>query len=244
MDFEKELQRMPSHQVFSSEDVFKVFLQTDPHLGRALFLKRFAQLTQAGHFARVGRDAYVLNEGKRVSYRYAPSPKGEALLAGLLRHYPQMKAVLFESVQYNEFVNHLFAHNTIFLSIPRAFGADVFEALKGDYDALLLFPNVQTYTRYWREDSIVITPLLSEAPLGKETPHQACLEKILVDSFASPLLEESLSVSEWPALFTEAFARYIIDEDTLFRYARRRHCEEKLLHFIQEQTSIRLWTKR
>jgi hypothetical protein len=60
------------------------------------------------------------------------------------------------------------------------------------------------------------------------------LEKILVDLFAEPLIMASVSESEYPAIYEDAFTRYVIDKKALFRYANRRKVDKKISEFIRE----------
>ena len=90
---------------------------------------------------------------------------------------------------------------------------------------------------------IVIVKLTTEAPKGKKISWHTRLEKLLVDIVAEPLLSASISQAEYPHIYTDAFERYIVDENTLFRYARRRRASNKIRNLIREETDIVLRTK-
>ena len=59
----------------------------------------------------------------------------------------------------------------------------------------------------------------------------------------APLLQESVSESEYVAIFDGAFTRYVIDESCLFRYAKRRAADIKIKRFIKEKTTRTLRTE-
>jgi len=59
-----------------------------------------------------------------------------------------------------------------------------------------------------------------------------------------PLLQESISESEYEAIFENAFARYVVNESCLFRYARRRAADKRIKRFIKEKTGIILKTEQ
>ena len=91
---------------------------------------------------------------------------------------------------------------------------------------------------------IVIQKMTTEAPKRKKDPWKARLEKLLVDLLTEPLWLESIGESELPTIYEDAFARYVIDESCLFRYAARRNAEKKIRTFITEKTTITLRIKR
>jgi hypothetical protein len=70
------------------------------------------------------------------------------------------------------------------------------------------------------------------------------LEKLLVDVVADPLLLDSVSESEYPTIYEDAFSMYVVDESCLFRYAARRAVDKKIKKLIREKTNITLRTKR
>ena len=91
---------------------------------------------------------------------------------------------------------------------------------------------------------IVINKLTTEAPKSDGIPWHTRLEKLLVDAVADPLLRDSVSESEFPTIFEDAFSMYVIDESCLFRYAARRAVDKKIKELISEKTNITLRTKR
>ena len=53
----------------------------------------------------------------------------------------------------------------------------------------------------------------------------------------------SISESEYPGVYMDAFARYYIDENCLFRYANRRKSAKKIKKLLHDKTDIILKTK-
>lgn len=56
---------------------------------------------------------------------------------------------------------------------------------------------------------------------------QEALEKLLVDVVADPLLLDSVSESEYPTIYEDAFSKYVVDESCLFQYAARRAVDKE-----------------
>lgn len=48
---------------------------------------------------------------------------------------------------------------------------------------------------------------------------------------------------EIPTVYEEAFLKYVIDESSLFRYAKRRGADKKIKKFIQDETNVQLRRK-
>lgn len=66
----------------------------------------------SGSVTHIGRDRYVFNGSKRV-YDCHYSSEACRIAEKIQRKYPFADFRIFELTQLNEFVNHLFAHNTI-----------------------------------------------------------------------------------------------------------------------------------
>lgn len=229
---------------FTRKELLESFRMAGYMLSEASFYKRIEELVKDGQIIRVGRNVYSLPDDKRLLYEYKYSELAEEVAQEISQEYPYVNFSIFEFVQLNDFVNHLIAHNVIFLSVDTEVIEFVFESLKEKYPGkVLINPSIEIYHQYWSDNMIVILKLTTEAPKGQKIPWHTRLEKLLVDIVAEPLLLESISQGEYPQIYTDAFERYIIDENGLFRYARRRRATSKIKKLIGEETSIVLRTK-
>ena len=95
------------------------------------------------------------------------------------------------------------------------------------YAHLLYKPNKADYALYWKKDCIVVTDMISEAPLSASAPHEICLEKMLVDMYCDKLISSAYSKSEYPEVLKQAMETYHIESTKMMRYARRRGREDK-----------------
>ena len=213
-------------------------------LSEASFYKKVEELVKNGQIIRVGRNVYSLPDNKRLAYEYKYSELAEEVAQEIAQQYPYVNFSIFEFVQLNDFVNHLIAHNVIFLSVEADIMDFVFETLRDKYPGkVLINPTVEIYHQYWSDNMIVLGKLTTEAPKGQKASWHTRLEKMLVDIMAEPLLLASISRAEYPHIYEDAFDRYIVDENGLFRYASRRKVTKKIKELIRKETDIVLRTK-
>ena len=230
---------------FNRTDLRDAFVADGNCMSPSVLKKELNKLLDEGKIARVGRNAYCIPAKGEISYEYAYSQLAEEVADIVKMNHPFLEFSITELIQVNEFVNHQIAHNILFLSVEEELKEFVFETLKEKYPGkVLLNPDVELFHQYWSENMIVIQKMTTEAPKRKKDPWKARLEKLLVDLLTEPLWLESIGESELPTIYEDAFARYVIDESCLFRYAARRNAEKKIRTFITEKTAITLRIKR
>ena len=229
---------------FTRKELLESFRMAGYMLSEASFYKKVEELVKSGQIIRVGRNVYSLPDDKRLTYEYKYSELAEEVAQEIAQQYPYVNFSIFEFVQLNDFVNHLIAHNVIFLSVEAEIMDFVFETLRDKYPGkVLINPTVEIYHQYWSDNMIVLGKLTTEAPKGQKASWHTRLEKMLVDIMAEPLLLASISRAEYPHIYEDAFDRYIIDENGLFRYASRRKVTKKIKELIRKETDIVLRTK-
>ena len=229
---------------FTRKELLESFRMAGYMLSEASFYKKVEELVKSGQIIRVGRNVYSLPDDKRLTYEYKYSELAEEVAQEIVQQYPYVNFSIFEFVQLNDFVNHLIAHNVIFLSVEAEIMDFVFETLRDKYPGkVLINPTVEIYHQYWSDNMIVLGKLTTEAPKGQKASWHTRLEKMLVDIMAEPLLLASISRAEYPHIYEDAFDRYIIDENGLFRYASRRNVTKKIKELIIKETDIVLRTK-
>ena len=229
---------------FTRKELLESFRMAGYMLSEASFYKKVEELVKNGQIIRVGRNVYSLPDDKRLTYEYKYSELAEEVAQEIAQQYPYVNFSIFEFVQLNDFVNHLIAHNVIFLSVEAEIMDFVFETLRDKYPGkVLINPTVEIYHQYWSDNMIVLGKLTTEAPKGQKATWHTRLEKMLVDIMAEPLLLASISRAEYPHIYEEAFDRYVVDENGLFRYASRRKVTKKIKELIRKETDIVLRTK-
>lgn len=187
-----------------------------------------------GEIIHVGRDQYAVSD-KRRNYQYKYSEAAVQIASVIRKEYPNVDFRVFELTQLNAFVNHLLAHNTIFVSVENDVIDFVFDTLRNEYPGrVMLKPKIEEYYRYLVDDQIVILRLPTETPKGTGEVWHSRIEKILVDIVVDKLLAKIVSPSEYKTIFTEAYERYLIDENTMFRYANRKGAGKKFRECMME----------
>ena len=232
-------------ETFSKVEALKSFRNGGFPLSDASFEKKFTSFLKNGEIIRVAKGVYSLPKKAVCPYKYEYSDFAKELASYLIEQYPLIDFSIAELIQLNEFANHLIGHNTIFLSVDADSEDFVFEALKNRYfGRVLCRPSLGTYDKYKCDDVIVVNKLVTESPRVRDAHWQTRLEKLLFDLVADPLLSKSISQSEYPEIYDNAFFSCPVDESSLFRYAKRRGVYEEVLKIIKEETNIILKTNR
>ncbi|MBQ4559507.1 MAG: hypothetical protein IJA54_04185 [Tyzzerella sp.] len=235
------LKFLENEKTFSRTELMDILRMNGEEIGEASFKAALQKLLKEGVIVRVGRNAYcVANNGIRV-YDYAYSEEATQVAECLNEKFPHLEFTIMDFVQLNEFVNHQLSHNVMFVSVEGDLGEFVFDTLRELYPGkVLINPSVEVYHQYWYDGMIVIGKLVSEAPMGQKEKWHTRIEKLLVDLFTNSILHSSISESELPKIYEEAFAKYAVDESCLFRYAKRRGAEKKIREFIAQKTNVQL----
>lgn len=97
-------------------------------------------------------------------------------------------------------------------------------------------PGEKEFDLYWSRDEIVVTDIISEAPLRTDEPHRIMLEKMLVDMVADKLISTTYSKAELSDVIEQAQSRYYLDKVRLLRYARRRNREKEMKQYLEGST--------
>lgn len=175
--------------------------------------------------------------GTRSEYRPNYSDQALRLIDILSKAFPHVSFTVFETVLMNEFLNHLVAQNTVFIQAEKESSIFLFRFLQEQgYTNLLYKPSIKDFSLYWTKDSIIVTNLISEAPVLEEKPHSICLEKLLVDMYADKLISSSYSKAEFPEMLHLARSRYQLNTAKLLRYARRRNKEKEITRLLNEES--------
>jgi len=89
---------------------------------------------------------------------------------------------------------------------------------------------------YWTVGSIIVTDMVSEAPLRTDEPYVITLEKMLVDMYADKLIAASYSKAEYSDVIEQAEKYYLLDKKRMLRYARRRNKFKELSSYLKGRT--------
>ena len=221
---------------YSHQDLIKLLENDYPQMRESSYHWAVCGMLKSGNITRIARNAYVVqNERGKPLYRPAYSDLAAKIIRQVSDKYPSVRFTVFETALMNDFLNHLVAQNTVFIQVEKDISIFVFRFLQElGYEHLLYKPKKEDYALYWEKDCIVVTDMISEAPLSASAPHEICLEKMLVDMYCDKLISAAYSKSEYPQVLQQAMETYRIESTKMMRYAKRRGREDEIKEILEE----------
>jgi hypothetical protein len=232
-------------EVFSRKDLLKAVKERNPSYNAGSFNRQFSKLLSSGQIGRTGEDMYiaVTPETSRQIYTHAsPSKELLGVEAFLSTEFYLADFIAWETIQLNEFLNHLLAQNAVIVMVERMLMDAFYERLKGEFTSVLFSPKPEDYQRYRSNGAIIVEKLSSRYPKNPKQRHGYSIEKLIVDLFAEKIIKETVSYGDYPAALELIFQRYRVNETKLFNYARSRYVDAEIRMMIKSETSIRLYT--
>lgn len=235
--YELTSKKLEAGQRYSHQELIGLLRRDYPHMRDSSYHWAICGMLKTGEIIKTARNVYMVPDGKEKRiYRPVYSDLVSKLMMQIAEKYPSIQFTMFETGLMNEFLNHLIAQNTIFIQLEKEISIFVFRFLQENgYECLLYKPKKADYALYWKKDCIVVTNLISEAPLSAAAPHEICLEKVLVDMSCDKLISSTFSKSEYPQVLHQAIKTYRIETAKMMRYARRRGRESEIKHILEER---------
>lgn len=232
----KELRNAFAHnQSVSVNDLIRFFKGFNEEIGRSTVDWRIYELTKLGILHRVSRGIYSLSETSHFKPEVSHSLK---LLFGIVKNqFPYLNICVWNTKLINEFMLHQPGRFYTILELDKDSMESVFYELKDQGRDVFLNPSEEVLSKYMvsKKDPIIITSLITEAPLEKINGIKtASLEKILVDICSNETLFVAQQGAELTRIYETAFEKYTISETKLLRYARRRNRKEVVERFIKK----------
>lgn len=136
----------------------------------------------------------------------------------------------------NEFAQHLSAYPFILVDVERDVSESVFFRLKEEFKGVFFRPG-ETIINDLLPDfhlPIIVRYLASESPLNEvNNIFTVTIEKLLADVFCD-MEFNFLAGSERRAIFSNAYFKYVVNENKLLRYAARKGRRPDLHKYLQE----------
>ena len=197
-------------------------------------------LVKSGILERTGRGKYILGLKRKI---YTPPLENEIKgIYGLIQEEkPLLECCVWRTSIVNEFTLHQPGRFAQMVEIERDGLDAVFDLLRDNYSNVYLTPSDELLDRYiaYQNDAIIIIPLTSEAPTQNiDGIRTTTIEKLLVDLIADVKLYETFQGAELAYIIKEAFRKYPINKDKMFRYARRRRKGGKVENMIEMSLQI------
>lgn len=229
---------MKENAVYTRKQVCDFILKKKPGLSNNSLKWIISDMVKNGAIFNIQRGMYSLtNDNDNTFEKYVPTVNNELILLceKIKTRFPLIEYVCFESIQLNEFLNHLIAKNTYYIYVEKDASSAVFRYLQeeGIYN-ILYKPTTKEFDSYWKEKSIIILDLISEYPKNKYDSHIMSIEQLLVDIISEKSLTYLYSKSEIVNIYKSVNKKYKIDYSKLYRYARRRNKEEETKEIMKE----------
>ena len=233
--YDTTVDQLESDKIYSHNSLITLLRKYNPDVKESSYNWAITGMIKGGIITKRGYDEYSLSDDKdKPVFSPSYSELSQSIIGSVENNYPLIRFTVFETVLLNEFLNHLIAQNTIFVQVEKNVSIFVFRYLQeAGYDNVLYRPSKQDFSLYWNRDMIVVTDLISEAPIKSADPHSISLEKMLVDIISDKCIQSSYSGAEYKNIISQAMGRYSVDVKKMLRYARRRNNEAYINDFIQ-----------
>ena len=233
--YEGIIEKLEFSRTYSHKELLGLLKRIKPNLADTTYHWSISCLMRDGKIFRRGYDAYSLSRGEKLrEYQPFYSDETKNLINLIANRYPHVSFTVFETVLMNDFLNHLIAQNTIFVQVEKESSIYVFRYLQDEgYDNVLYKPRQDDMTLYWSKGCIIVTDMVSEAPLRAVEPHVITLEKMLVDMLADKLILASYSKAEYTDVIEQAESRFFLDKKRMLRYAKRRNRYKEICNYLE-----------
>ena len=233
--YEEVLDRIDDKKIYCHKELMDELRKLKTDLSESTYHWAISGLVRDGGLTRLGYDSYSLSSDiPKDEYMPVYSDTAERLIRLISEKYPYVQFTVFETVLMNEFLNHLIAQNTVFIQVEKESSIYVFRFLQDQGIQNVMYkPGKKDFNLYWAKDSVIVTDMISEAPIRLNKPHYIMLEKMLVDISADKLIATTFSKAELPDVYEQAQSRYLLDKVRMLRYARRRNQQDVLLKYLE-----------
>jgi hypothetical protein len=228
---------------FSKNELISEIRQIKPDYNDENLKRSLSRLIKSGKLNRIAKGIYIVPKYKKLIYSYESMNSTAIDVKNcIINDFPLIDFIMLEMVQFNEFMNHQIAQNTIFIETERDVDKAVFERLKENYNSVLYFPKLEVFFLYREADCIVIKSLPYRYPKNIIDKHGISIEKLIVDLFSNELIKKSLNGADYPEALRDIFSKYQINETRLFGYAALRRVDSELKKMLNNE-EIKLYTR-
>lgn len=183
--------------------------------------------------SHIGHGLYQLSSGNT----YIPQLSARVIKISkfIRKNFPTTSYCTWDSGMINEFAQHFSAYPFILVDVERDVSDSVYFRLKEEFKGVFLRPS-ETIINDLLPDfqlPIIVRYLTSESPLNEvNNIFTVTIEKLLADVFCD-MEFNFLAGSERRAIFSNAYFKYVVNENKLLRYAARKGRRPDLHKYIQ-----------
>jgi hypothetical protein len=219
---------------FETKDIVEFYKTFEPDIKNTTIHWRIYSLIQNGIIRRIGRGKYTLKN--KPNYLPEIPKKLKAINSILKKNFPFSTYCLWSSFFLNEFTIHQSIKSFFLIEVEKDSVESIFHFLKDRKYKVFIEPSREVFDNYALGESnfIIVKSLISEAPLQKiKNLSTVTLEKLLVDIFCDDIIFSAYQGNEMKTIFSEAYKKYSINENKLFRYTDRRGKKEQMKKYLK-----------
>ena len=208
--------------IYNENDIIDAIKELNSSISETKIKWILFEMEKENKITRIGTKKYITN-GNSYTYNYE-SDIAIKLDSFLTDNFSQVKSIIFETKQLNEWSNFLISQNIIIVEVELGFESIVFDKLMesfGDKYTILLSPSDEMISRYLRDELIIVRTLYSRSPIKRKS-HIITLEKLIVDCIADKYFNKLLGTYGTEYLIGVIKSNYTINESKMFTYAKRR----------------------
>lgn len=219
---------------FTCNQIIRTITGSVPASSASIY-RKINELIAAGTIVRTDRNTYTFGNESLKSYTFEYSELAKSVASMIETNYTDVNFTVFETRQFNEFMNLQIGKNTVLVSVESGLENYIFQDLSEKYPGkVLLKPTKEIMWTYLQENSIIINKLPTEAPKSASEKWMTVPEKFLVDLAADKILKALITPSQIEYIYEGYLNHYQIDIKKMLRYARRRTCEDTLKVYIEQ----------
>ncbi len=223
-----------NEQTINESDILDILIKKHPDISGTALKWEFYHFIKENSLIRIGRKKYAKNA--RIYDYYYQSNLTSLIDKYLSKVFPNIKIVLWESKQLNEWLNLLMNVNIIYIEVEKEYVDYVFSTLNEAYGnkyLILLNPNAEDTSRYLRDNLVIVKTLFSKSPINK-TNKKIKLEKLIVDVVNNEISLDTRGIED---IVLGIKNNYDIDFDKTLSYASRRRIKDKLIEIWGESNN-------
>lgn len=219
----------------TTKNISDFYLKNEPNIKQTTINWRVYTLVQMGVVARIGHGSFVVTSLQK----YQPTLGAEIkdIATSIKENYPFLKYCIWNTVILNEFMHHQIGQFYLIIEVEPDAAMSVFYFLQEAKYPVFFMPTSNMLAMYSpnEKNAVIVKGLVSEAPTQEiDNIVTISIEKILIDIFCDTSLFVAQQGIEMQRIFTSIFEKYVINKDTLFRYAQRRGKKNHLYAFLNK----------
>ena len=186
---------LDKNTVYTQSEIIRIIKKPNPNISDVKLKWELFELEKSNLISKIGTKTYITNGN---IYYCNLSNQSKNIENFICKNYPNIKYVIWELSQLNEWINFMFAKNIIFLEVEADYVDYIFSALYEKYGQnhmILLNPNMELLSRYIDNCPIVVKTLFSRSPQNIKN-HNIAIEKLIVDIFFDKLLKNLIGTND------------------------------------------------